>query len=164
MSASQTDDDDAQLESQVRWADGFLLVYSVIDRSSFDRLDRLFRLIQRVRPSTDEASVPVVVVANKTDCPPFARQVSPEDGLALASHFDRPLYEVSVAESADGVAQAMDALIGQVKRELVKVRTAGPPPTNQKSPFTNVKRVIKRKIYNRSRSDTTTTSHQRSPV
>lgn len=158
LDPAQTTDDDAQLESQVRWADGFLLVYSVTDRASFDRLDRLFRLFQRVRPSTDGASMPAVVVANKTDCPPFARQVAPEDGRALSRRFDRPLYEVSVAESADGVARAMDALIGQVKREQVKA------PTNQKSPFTNVKRVIKRKIYNRSRSDTTTTSHQRSPV
>lgn len=144
-----------QLESHVKWADGFLLIYSVTDRNSFSLLHDFQNLLIRLRTS-DEAT-PIVLVANKTDCPPFARKVAVEEGQTLAQRYDRPLHEISVADSPDGVIESMESLIGQIKREYVKVKAG---LTNQRSPFTNVKRVIKEKIYNRSRSDTTMVNHQ----
>lgn len=147
--------DDVQLESHVKWADGFLLIYSVTDRNSFSLLHDFQNLLIRLRTS-DEAT-PIVLVANKTDCPPFARKVAVEEGQTLAQRYDRPLHEISVADSPDGVIESMESLIGQIKREYVKVKAG---LTNQRSPFTNVKRVIKEKIYNRSRSDTTMVNHQ----
>lgn len=154
--------DGARLEGHVRWADGFLLVYSVTDHSSFERLDQLLDLIRTLRPPDE--STPLVVVANKTDCPGFARQVAPTEGHSLARRHGRPLYELSVAEGGpDAVTEAWDDLIGQLKREQVKVK--GQPATNQRSPFTNVKRALKERIYNRSRSDTTmAVGQQRSPI
>ena len=43
---------------------GFLLVYSVADRSSFDELPRLHRQILRVK---DRDEFPMLMVANKAD-------------------------------------------------------------------------------------------------
>lgn len=147
--------DEAQLESHVKWADGFLLIYSVTDRNSFSLLHDFQSIL--IRQRTPDEATPIVLVANKIDCPPFARKVAVEDGQALAQRYDRPLYEISVADSPEGVIEAMESLVGQIKREYVKVKAG---LTNQRSPFTNVKRVIKEKIYNRSRSDTTMVNHQ----
>lgn len=48
----------------MRSGEGFLLVYSVADRSSFDELPRLHRQILRVK---DRDEFPMLMVANKAD-------------------------------------------------------------------------------------------------
>lgn len=39
------------LENAIKWGDGFLIVYSVTDRSSFEAVARLKRLIDHIRQS-----------------------------------------------------------------------------------------------------------------
>lgn len=51
-------------EQYMRSGEGFLLVYSVADRSSFDELPRLHRQILRVK---DRDEFPMLMVANKAD-------------------------------------------------------------------------------------------------
>lgn len=54
----------AMREQYMRSGEGFLLVYSVADRSSFDELPRLHRQILRVK---DRDEFPMLMVANKAD-------------------------------------------------------------------------------------------------
>lgn len=39
----------SSLESSIKWGDGFLIMYSVTDRSSFEAVSRLKRLIDHIK-------------------------------------------------------------------------------------------------------------------
>jgi len=155
--------DDVQLETNIKWADAFILLYSVTDRQSFLRLDAFLASIGHLRHHDDGPAL--VLVANKADCPAHARCVTSDEGRRLASQLDRPVYELSVAESPEAVARVVDDVIMQVRqRDVIRTRTStgSTSPSSPASPhdrisaFTNVKRVLKEKIYRGSRSDSWT--------
>lgn len=45
----------SSLESSIKWGDGFLIMYSVTDRSSFEAVSRLKRLIDHVKQTLGKA-------------------------------------------------------------------------------------------------------------
>jgi len=47
--------------------DGFLMVYSIVDKTSFDDLSNFYELIEQVKEDQLEKGVPLVLVANKAD-------------------------------------------------------------------------------------------------
>ncbi len=61
----------AMREQYMRTGEGFLLVYSITSRNSFEEISTFHQQILRVK---DQDSFPVVVVANKCDLE-FERQV-----------------------------------------------------------------------------------------
>lgn len=63
----------------IQWADGFLLVYSILDRSSFEYVQRCKAYIAEVRGVNNIGSVPIVLLANKADMV-HLRQVTHEEG------------------------------------------------------------------------------------
>lgn len=152
------------LERHVKWADGFVLMYSVTDRASLEEARRLKEVVYSHR----HAEVPMVLVANKSDLL-TARAVTEDEGLDLAGEIDCPKYELSVAEGVADVSEAMEELLCQVKREYVKSVTmqAITSSTSQssakggdsgqgmekKSRLYNMKKAFKKRIV-RSRSDT----------
>ena len=74
---------DAQLfsamrEQYMRTGEGFLLVYSITSRSSFEEINQFHQQILRVK---DKDSYPVVVVANKCDLE-YERQVGMNGGFS----------------------------------------------------------------------------------
>jgi len=88
--------------------------------------------------------------------------VTSDEGRSLAGRLDRPVYELSVAESPDAVSAAVDDVITQVRRRDVAVTSrtatgntnASPAAAQERvSALTSVKRVLKEKIYRGSRSD-----------
>ena len=141
------------MEANIKSADAFIILYSVTDRQSFVRLDAYLASIGHLR--CHDNGPPLVLVANKADCPAHARGVTSDEGRGLAARLDRPLYELSVAESAEGVATAVDDVVGQVRRHHDVTRTRSPNGAGQDrvSAFSSVKRVLKEKIYRGSRSD-----------
>ncbi|KAM9829213.1 ras-related and estrogen-regulated growth inhibitor-like [Syngnathus typhle] len=64
------------LEASIRWADGFLLLYSITHRQSFLEVSRLKRLIDQTKRSL---AVPAVLVANKADLE-IGREWTTEEG------------------------------------------------------------------------------------
>lgn len=46
----------SSLESSIKWGDGFLIMYSVTDRSSFEAVSRLKRLIDHVKQTLGKAN------------------------------------------------------------------------------------------------------------
>ncbi|XP_054880972.1 ras-related and estrogen-regulated growth inhibitor isoform X1 [Poeciliopsis prolifica] len=70
----------ASIESSIRWADGFLLLYSITQRSSFLEIPRLKTLIDKTKQSL---VFPTVLVANKADLE-VGRKVTTEEGQRLA--------------------------------------------------------------------------------
>lgn len=76
----------------IQWADGFLLVYSILDKASFDYIQRFRRHVLEIRnisnSKTDQhqqTAIPCVLVANKADMV-HLRQVPTHEGI-LYIHF-----------------------------------------------------------------------------
>ena len=63
-----------------REGDGFLIVYSITQHNTFDRVEKFKQQINRVK---DSETIPVVIVGNKCD-KTLEREVSTEDGKMLA--------------------------------------------------------------------------------
>ncbi|CAJ1087487.1 ras-related and estrogen-regulated growth inhibitor [Xyrichtys novacula] len=97
----------ASLESSIRWADGFLLLYSITHRLSFVEVPRLKKLIEQTKQSL---VVPTMLVANKADLE-IGRQVTTEEGQRLAKDLRCGFRELSVAEAVLAVEAAVFQLI-----------------------------------------------------
>ena len=65
----------------MRNGEGFLLVYSITSRDSFQEINAFYQQILRVK---DQDNFPVIIVANKCDLE-HARQVS-SNGMFMPSH------------------------------------------------------------------------------
>ncbi|XP_063530840.1 ras-related and estrogen-regulated growth inhibitor [Cydia strobilella] len=99
------------LESNIRWAEAFILMYSVTDKCSFDECHRLKFLInynkrrRRIALSMKGSvlETPVVLVGNKVD-QPGDRMVSTEEGQRRCKEIGCVCFhEISVRESIDQV-------------------------------------------------------------
>ncbi|XP_034250437.1 ras-related and estrogen-regulated growth inhibitor-like protein [Thrips palmi] len=100
------------LEANIRWAEAFILMYSVTDKCSFDECNRLKFLInynkrkRRLGSNSSKdavADVPVMLVGNKTD-QWGDRMVSVEDGQRRSKEIGCVCFhEISVREDFDQV-------------------------------------------------------------
>ncbi|XP_017163426.1 ras-related and estrogen-regulated growth inhibitor isoform X1 [Poecilia reticulata] len=106
---------EASIESSIRWADGFLLLYSITQRSSFLEIPRLKTLIDQTKQSL---VFPTVLVANKADLE-VGRKVTTEEGQRLAKDLGCGFRELSVAEAVLSVEAAIFQLIRSVFAFLI---------------------------------------------
>jgi len=81
----------AMREQYVKSGEGFLLVYSITSRPSFDEISSLHQQILRVK---DQDAWPMIIVGNKCDLE-HERQVGMYEGRALAKHFGCKFIETS---------------------------------------------------------------------
>lgn len=100
----------AMREQYMRTGEGFLLVYSINSKNSLEELQSFFEQIQRVK---DADVVPVLVVGNKCDLE-TERQVSYEEGAALAKSFQAPFLETS-AKQRINVEEAFFGLVRGIR-------------------------------------------------
>ncbi|XP_066577395.1 ras-related and estrogen-regulated growth inhibitor-like protein [Amia ocellicauda] len=111
-------------QEQLRWADGFILVYSICDRQSFQVVRQQ---VQRIRQAGSRrcrggagggpvAMPPIVIVGNKRDLQ-HRREVSAEEGrlLALAAGPDCGFFEVSAAEAHHGALLVFHGLLERIR-------------------------------------------------
>ncbi|KAK0053327.1 ras-related and estrogen-regulated growth inhibitor [Biomphalaria pfeifferi] len=139
------------LEKHVKWADGFILMYSVTSRVSYQEACKLKETVFQHRG----ADLPIVLVSNKHDLL-TARAVTDDECDNLAGEMDCPRFQISVAEGQDGVNEAMEELLVLIKRQMVKNLTTTPEHVaglEKKSRLYNMKKAFKKRIV-RSRSDT----------
>ena len=80
-------------EQYMRGGEGFILVYTVTEKRSFEELRRFKEMIDRVR---NYESVPLVIAGNKCDLE-RKRQVQTREGDAMAKEFGCPFFETSAA-------------------------------------------------------------------
>ncbi|KAL1007019.1 hypothetical protein UPYG_G00080840 [Umbra pygmaea] len=116
------EEDALLIEEKIKWGDGFVIVYSVTDRCSFDEVMRLCFLINHIHVSSGTRKCssdppPIVIVANKKDLE-FDRMVSTEDGEGLSRGLKLPFYEISVLDSWEETAGVFSALYGEVMQQL----------------------------------------------
>ncbi|XP_018608090.1 ras-related and estrogen-regulated growth inhibitor-like protein isoform X2 [Scleropages formosus] len=104
------------------WADGFIVVYNIIDRTSFLNAKNILQQIKEIRVDgckghLDTVEVPVGLVGNKQDlC--HARQVSEEEGRTLAQEHRCLFQEVSAAEDHQEISGLFTELIRSAAERL----------------------------------------------
>ncbi|KAL3883397.1 hypothetical protein ACJMK2_029758 [Sinanodonta woodiana] len=140
---------DDVMEKHIKWGEGFILIYSVIDKSSLEEAIKAQERIAKIKGT----EVPAVLVGNKCDLLP-SRDAVHDDAQDTAGTLDCPKFQISVAESSGGVLEVMEELLCQLKREFVKNVSASTPVLEKpKSKLYSMKRAFKKRI-NRSHSDT----------
>ncbi|GAA6052414.1 hypothetical protein JCM3770_000230 [Rhodotorula araucariae] len=111
----------AMREQYMRTGEGFLLVYSITSRNSFDEIGTFHQQILRVK---DKDHFPVIVVANKADLE-YERQVGTHEGRELAKHFGCRFIETSAKQRLN-VDEAFFDLVREI-RKYNKEQAAGRP-------------------------------------
>ena len=92
---------------------GFLMVYSITSRSSFDEITSFREQILRVK---DADKAPMVLVANKSDLE-NERQVTTGEGQDLAKSFAVPFMETS-AKTRVNVEESFFELVREIRKDL----------------------------------------------
>ncbi|XP_067832004.1 ras-related and estrogen-regulated growth inhibitor-like protein [Heptranchias perlo] len=106
-------------EQQMCWADGFIFVYSICDRASFNVARQQVQRLRQVKGGR----APALIVGNKRDLR-HRRAVSGEEGRLLALASRCGFLEVSAAETYHGVLVAFHQLLGLVRESKAAAKKA----------------------------------------
>jgi GTPase KRas len=101
----------AMQEQYMRTGEGFMLVYSITSRQSFEEIMTFQQQILRVK---DRDYFPIIIVGNKCDLE-GERQVSKQEGEALARSFQCSFIETS-AKARINVDTAFYNLVREIRR------------------------------------------------
>lgn len=101
----------AMREQYMRSGEGFLLVFSVADRASFDELFKFHKQILRVK---DRDEFPMLMVGNKADLE-YQRVVPLDQAQAMSRHLKIPYIECS-AKARMNVDQSFHELVRLVRK------------------------------------------------
>ncbi|RMZ77654.1 hypothetical protein DV738_g4220, partial [Chaetothyriales sp. CBS 135597] len=119
----------AMREQYMRTGEGFLLVYSITSRQSFEEIQTFQQQILRVK---DKDYFPIILVGNKCDLE-SDRVVSREEGQALAQQFHCKFIETS-AKNRINVDNAFYDLVREIRRynrEMSGYGSSAPPLGSQ---------------------------------
>jgi len=118
----------AMREQYMRTGEGFLLVFAINSRESFDEIRIYQQQILRVK---DRDSFPMIIVGNKWDLR-GERAVSEQEGHALAAEFGTKYIETS-AKTQYQVEKAFFDLVREIRKEDKRIGNNAPGssfPTN----------------------------------
>ncbi|KAN0040448.1 hypothetical protein ACTA71_008785 [Dictyostelium dimigraforme] len=96
-------------DKAIRSCDGFILVFSITSRESFQKIKDLREKILWVK---DKDRVPMVIVGNKSDMEKD-RRVSKTEARALAEEFECRYIETS-AKTSENIELLFNTILGQV--------------------------------------------------
>jgi len=102
----------AMRDQYMRTGQGFLLVYAITSRSSFDEIVNFKDQIGRVK---DKEGVPMLLVGNKCDLE-SERQVTSPEGSTLAKGFGCNFHETS-AKMRINVEESFYGLVRAIKKD-----------------------------------------------
>ncbi|RIB20014.1 ras-like protein [Gigaspora rosea] len=109
----------------MRTGEGFLLVYSITSRNSFDEISTFYQQILRVK---DKDYFPAIVVANKCDLE-MERQVSEQEDRELAKQLNCKFIETSVKKRIN-VDEAFYNLVREIRKYNKEQQYGGRTPAN----------------------------------
>ncbi|GAM17543.1 hypothetical protein SAMD00019534_007180 [Acytostelium subglobosum LB1] len=102
----------AMRDQYMRTGGGFLCVYSITSRSSFDEIASFREQILRVK---DKDKVPMIIIGNKCDLE-SERQVTTGEGQDLAKSFGCPFLETS-ARIRVNIEESFYSLVREIRKE-----------------------------------------------
>lgn len=105
------------LRNYISLADEFILVYSINERSTFNLVDKIKKLIDQTKGKRDR---PIIVLGNKVDLD-IQRQVGFDEGLIWAKRENIKLFEVTSFERAT---------LGDFSKFLASQLTSTQPPSS----------------------------------
>ncbi|KAJ3425567.1 ras-like protein rasd [Anaeramoeba flamelloides] len=105
----------AMREQYLRTGQGFLLVYSVTSRTSFEETLEFRDLILQAK---NAVQYPICLVANKIDLVD-ERVINDKEGKSMAEDFSAPYIETS-AKTGENIEDAFFALVRVVKEAIEK--------------------------------------------
>ncbi|KAH7088658.1 ras-like protein [Auriculariales sp. MPI-PUGE-AT-0066] len=114
----------AMREQYMRTGEGFLLVYSITSRNSFEEIETFYQQIIRVK---DRDAFPVVIVANHCERE-YERQVGMNEGRELARRLNCGFVEASTTGRIN-VDEAFYTLVREIKRHASDQYKPIQPPT-----------------------------------
>eukprot|EP01114_Cavostelium_apophysatum_P018160 TRINITY_DN5559_c0_g1_i2.p1 TRINITY_DN5559_c0_g1~~TRINITY_DN5559_c0_g1_i2.p1 ORF type:complete len:123 (+),score=25.02 TRINITY_DN5559_c0_g1_i2:339-707(+) len=101
-------------DQYMRTGKGFLIVYDVTSRTTFEEVVALREQIYRVQDKDLTAKIPIVLCGNKCDLPD--KQVTTQEGQELAKSFGVPFRESS-AKSRINVDEVWFDLVREVRNQ-----------------------------------------------
>ena len=120
----------AMRDSYMKSGDGFIIVYDITNRQSFNGVESIKELIYMNYP--DKKYIPIVICGNKSDLNQ-KRVVSTAEGIALSQKLDCKFFECS-AKNFENIEQIWFCLVREIERlrtpkikrnDVAKQRTAG---------------------------------------
>ncbi|XP_030051290.1 ras-related protein R-Ras [Microcaecilia unicolor] len=115
----------AMREQYMRTGEGFLLVFAINDRGSFNEISKFHTQILRVK---DRDEFPMILVGNKADLD-LQRQVSKEEVMSFARENRIPYMEASAK-----IRLNVDESFCELVRAIRKFQELESPPTPTLSP------------------------------
>ncbi|XP_055889690.1 ras-related and estrogen-regulated growth inhibitor-like [Biomphalaria glabrata] len=119
LDTRSNNDDMGVRDDVVRWADGFVLVYSVTSRQTFEVLAEVRRRLEDMKKVNH---VPVILLGNKADLA-HVRQVTQDEGARLAAELSCSFMEVSASEDVTKVTDAFHTLCREIIEYKRRSRT-----------------------------------------
>ncbi|KAH9953015.1 ras protein [Lactifluus volemus] len=110
----------AMREQYMREGEGFILVYSITERESFDSIGGFHEQLLRVKEMN---SVPIILVGNKCDLE-YERRVGEQEGHHIAQQLGCRFVETS-AKLGTNVSETFMGLVDQIRnhnREQLQMR------------------------------------------
>ncbi|KAJ1564413.1 Ras GTPase ras2, partial [Cladochytrium tenue] len=111
----------------IRDGEGFLLVYSITSRSTFERIERFKEQLVRVK---DTEAVPLMLVGNKCD-KVGEREVSREEGVQMARRLRCDFLETS-AKTCVNVEKAFYNVVRMIRAKRGGTAPSGPRRVEKK--------------------------------
>lgn len=121
----------------MRWGEGFVLVYDITDRGSFEEVLPLKNTLDEIKKPKN---VTLILVGNKADLD-HSRQVSTEEGEKLATELACAFYECSACTGEGNIAEVFYELCREVRR-----RRMVQGKTRRRSSTTHVKQAINKML------------------
>ncbi|EFA79048.1 small GTPase [Heterostelium album PN500] len=98
-------------DKSIRVGEGFICIYSITSKESFQRLKDLR---EKILWAKDSENIPMIIVGNKCDMEKD-RQVPASEGKALADEFHCPFIETS-AKTNTNVKDCMDLVLKEISK------------------------------------------------
>ncbi|KAH3857927.1 ras-like protein family member 12 [Dreissena polymorpha] len=106
--------DDSNSQRYFRWADAYMIVYSITDRTSFETAkDYTCKVSDYLKNANKEC--PIALVGNKSDLERY-RQVSKSDGQTLCTDHCGLFFECTAAEDYECVEDVFHGLVHAIQK------------------------------------------------
>eukprot|EP01119_Soliformovum_irregulare_P020935 TRINITY_DN6855_c0_g1_i2.p1 TRINITY_DN6855_c0_g1~~TRINITY_DN6855_c0_g1_i2.p1 ORF type:complete len:450 (+),score=152.56 TRINITY_DN6855_c0_g1_i2:274-1623(+) len=103
------------LDDYMRNGQGFICVYSVIDKESFNNVNKYWKKLMEVKDREITDTVPFVLVGNKIDME-TSRQVTTSEGQEMAKRFKCPFMETS-AKTGLHIVEVFQEVVREIKKD-----------------------------------------------